>query len=472
MALILYIVLGVVIVRTEWRRRGDGRRLDAMTVFNFCYFALFVFAPINVLLLGGEVVRQQYALETFGPGDVSTALAILLSYVLFCLGYQLKSSSNPTDRQVQGPSFPLSGSERAAKVIFYTGVLLTVVYVVQIGGITEAIAKAMEVRSGELVVESKYIGYRHLSPFSADAFTLFAVILLGKRARNINVTARDLAFLGCTFVFFVYYALTTGGRRTFIYPILLCLLVYWSQSGKVRKTAVIAVAVVFLIAGLGTLLGPIVLSGNLSAAFDAVDLNRGDWQALATIAYDNSLSGLADSYIHFVGAQKARLWQFGFLSDIVNLPRDFLPSQLLGFERGRDVSGAVTEYMLGHPLEEGLAGEETLGLHGYLLVNFGYVGMFVLFFLLGMFYKWVHVRFEPSDHRDTVGWLIYWWCVMGFFVYFRDGVLLLVLKQQMTWWLTTALLLYYRSKAQAVQPRLSAALPGVSHFSTGSGQRI
>ena len=58
--------------------------------------------------------------------------------------------------------------------------------------------------------------------------------------------------------------------------------------------------------------------------------------------------------------------------------------------------------MLGYRIPEGYSGGETLGLHGYLLVNFGYPGMFALFFILGLIYKWLHLRLKPANPNDAV----------------------------------------------------------------------
>jgi hypothetical protein len=181
--------------------------------------------------------------------------------------------------------------------------------------------------------------------------------------------------------------------------------------------------------------------------------------------YDIATQGLADSFMEFVASQKASLWQFGFLTDIGELPRDFLPSQILGFTRTRNnMLGQTSEYMLGHPLPEDVTGEVPLGLHGYLLVNFGYAGMFALFFLLGRFYKWLHIRFKPAESKDAVGWLVYWWVVLAFFVYFREGVLLFVIKTQISWWLTIALLCYFQAH-QAAGLRPSGTIKSMAGFS-------
>jgi hypothetical protein len=448
MTVFIYILLGTLIVFLEWcRRRRGAQPMDAMTAFNGAYFALFVFVPINVLWLGEDAVRQQYAYETFGSGNAWTALSLLICYVLFCLGYWAKSEKGTAVASADlEPSFSLQGAAHVAKIIFLFGVFLMAVYVVQIGGISDVLAKSGDVRSGEYVIESRFIGYRHLMQFSADAFVLFAAVLFGKRIRKLKITVGDKVFLACTFFFFVFYALSTAGRRPFIYPILLCYLIYASLGGRLKKTAVVALALILITAGLGSFLGPIVLSGNTAAVFDVVNLNASDWQGLTKLTYSVAMQGLADSYIHYVAAQKASLWQFGFLTDIASLPRDFFPSQILGFERSQDFSDEINEYMLGYQIPDGLSGGENLGLQGYLLVNFGYAGMFALFFLLGALYKWLHLRLKPVDPKDSVAWLIYWWFVLAFFVYFREGLVIFVLKTQLTWWLTTALLIHYKRK--------------------------
>ena len=440
--------------------------IDAMTAFNCYYLVLYALVPINVLCFGEDVVRAKYAYETFGVGDAYTALSLMLSYVLFSLGYSRKSSNRSKSTVRAGRDcYPLASSAYVARVIFVVGVLLTVIYVVQIGGISAVIAMASQVRSGEYQIQSKYIFYRNFSQFSADAFVLFFVILIGKKIRGLAVTGRDKLFLLFTFVFFVYYAASTGGRRPFIYPVIVCYLVALSVGMRVKKWAVVALAVIFVFAGLGSLISVIGSAGSLPGLVELTTIDENaSWPALLALAWDNTSQGLSDTYMSYVAAQKASLWQFGFLTDVSDLPRELLPSQILGFTRGRnDMLGQTSEYMLGHPLEEDVTGEVPLGLHGYLLVNFGYVGMFVLFFLLGRFYKWIDGRLKPVEPNDPVGWLVYWWVALVFFVYFREAILTFVIKMQITWWLTILLLGYFRSK-QAVGLEPTASIKGLGGF--------
>ena len=103
-------------------------------------------------------------------------------------------------------SFSLRDSAYVAKIIFLFGVFLMAVYVVQIGGITDVLSKASEVRSGEFVTESKYIGYRHLMQFSSDAFVLFVAVCLGKKIGKTKIT--------------------TGDKGVFVLCLVLCLLCF------------------------------------------------------------------------------------------------------------------------------------------------------------------------------------------------------------------------------------------------------
>jgi hypothetical protein len=466
LTLSIYVLLGLLIAGLEVRRRLRGMPIDAMTAFNCYYLVLYALVPINVLCLGEDVVRAKYAYETFGVGNAYTALSLMLSYVLFSLGYSRKSSNrSKSPVRPAGDCYPLASSAYVARVIFVVGVLLTVIYVVQIGGISAVIAMASQVRSGEYQIQSKYIFYRNFSQFSADAFVLFFVILIGKKIRGLAVTGRDKLFLLFTFVFFVYYAASTGGRRPFIYPVIVCYLVALSVGMRVKKWAVVALAVIFVFAGLGSLISVIGSAGSLPGLVELTTIDENaSWPALLALAWDNTSQGLSDTYMSYVAAQKASLWQFGFLTDVSDLPRELLPSQILGFTRGRnDMLGQTSEYMLGHPLEEDVTGEVPLGLHGYLLVNFGYVGMFVLFFLLGRFYKWIDGRLKPVQPNDPVGWLVYWWVALVFFVYFREAILTFVIKMQITWWVTILLLGYFRSK-QAAGLKPSAAIKGLGGF--------
>lgn len=86
----VYVLLGVSMAVIELARIRKGYSFDSLTFFQIVYFLLFVFAPINMILLGGAAVRQANLYEQFGSGDINTAIALVICYTTFVLGYLAK----------------------------------------------------------------------------------------------------------------------------------------------------------------------------------------------------------------------------------------------------------------------------------------------------------------------------------------------------------------------------------------------
>jgi len=431
----IYALLGLTIASIEVFRFSRQRRIDAVTFFNLYYFLFFVFAPINVILFGEAVVRQKYAYYAFGHGDEVTALCLLLAYLLFVLGFSVNPSlgkwSALKTRAVE--TYSVRHAARIAVVFFVIGSLAMAYNVAQVGGLLEVIRQAPNIRSGEFMFESRFVFIRQFLSFLSCAFILFLAVYLGKKINHARVTAADRAALFVMAIAFFYYALAAAGRREFIYPVLLYYLVSASAGHRIGLKGA-AVVMLVLLAGL--------VSTSLAiSALLGVDRIAPYADEVLGVAYLNTVQGIADSFIHFVGMQHAPLWEFGFLTDLVELPLQLVPSRLFEFDRGRGMFGETTRFLLGEGLADDLSGEEAPGLHGYLLVNFGYPGMFLLFFFLGAAYRWLHNVFEPAERTDAVGWLFYWWVFFGFLVLFREGVIALVIKQHASWWLAIGLLM-------------------------------
>lgn len=422
---ILYVILGFLVVSVEISRLIRNKTFDALSFFNLYYFIFFSFVPLNIIFLGSDVVRQKYLYYKSGFGDECTALSIIITYLLFIFGFWVVGDW-PKFKSSKHDIFSEENLKIISYVIFGFGFITIMIHALQIGGLYEVISKAKALRSGELVIHSNFLFFRHFNQFLSDAFVLFSLVIIVKKSRKQKVFFSELLFLIISFSFFLYYGLSTMGRRSFVYPILVSYLVCMSLRLIKAKHTFIAISLMAFIIGLGTLIGSFDRYVNI-------------WE-LAVVGYDVAIQGLGDSFMHFVGSERADLWQFGFLTDIFNIPKDFFPSKLFNFERTRHMYGQTSEFFLGHQLKEGMSGEEVLGLHGYLLVNFGYIGLFLSFFLLGIFYKALHMRFNPKNIGNPVEWLFYWWIIFAFFVYFRDGVLIFVIKQHLTWWVTMIML--------------------------------
>lgn len=427
-----------------------------MTFFNFYYFVFFAFVPINVILFGEAVVRQKYAYQAFGYGDEYTALCLLFSYVLFLMGYMANPSiGNGFALKMQrGETYSLEKAARIAFAFFLIGLIAMSYNVVQVGGLLEVVREAPNIRSGEFDFESRFVFIRQFLAFLSSAFILFLAVCLGKKISQSRVTALDKAAMVLMGLLFLYYVLGSAGRREFIYPVILYYLVSSSSGRSFGLKATLLVIFVLIV---GNATASLAMSGFIG--LDEIIRYKDE---VFEIAYLNTVQGLADSFIHFAGMQHADLWQFGFLTDIAELPLQLIPSKVFGFDRGRGMFGETSQFLLGEGLADNLSGEEPTGFHGYLLVNFGYFGMFVLFFLSGSAYRLLHNVFRPAERKDTIAWLIYWWIFVGFLALFREGVLALALKQYASWWFATGLLLFTRqrqARPEAAQaPGRSASL--------------
>lgn len=447
---LLYSALGVLIATVEIQRLKAGRPFDALTLFNGAYFLFFVFVPLNVLAFGEIAVRQKYAYQMWSHGDGWTAVSLLLCYVVFILGYYRKRMARPS-------SVIVHDAMRLAQVVRWLvggyvilGVIALAYHVSLTGGLTEALWLAPKVRTGEYPLQGGYLFIRQFAYFLATAFMLLWVLYLdttaiktpGRRAKRMLLSFM-LVFLG---VVFVYYALTTYGRREFIYPVIICLFC-WAVAGDRRSWSGLGILLTLCVIwfGMYSFIIPTAISAPAISA-PAISAAVNDF---LSYSYWRVVQGLGDSFMHFVAAQHAKLWQFGFLSDIWELPLQFVPSQVLGFERPRGMFGETSEFILGRPLEPGLSGEEPLGLHGYLLVNFSYVGMFLLFYLMGIGYRALDATLGPAKSGSALIWLIYLWAVVGALEFLREGVLILVLKPRFSWWLAIGILLWVGRRRSA-----------------------
>lgn len=453
MPLILcYLALGTLIAAVEARRWTSGRSLDAMSFFNAAYFLFFVFVPLNVLIFADEAVRQKYVYETWSHGDFGTYLSLLFTYVVFVLGYFWSNSQKPS-ADVPRIAAILVAS-RVAGLFFLIGGAALAYHVDLMGGVFETLISSPGVRTGEFKLDGEFLFVRQFGSFVATAFMLYWAVYLDTTSSPHAATrryCRIFRYLVVTLlgISFLYYALSTYGRREFFFPLLACLCA-WALAGARRSWGGL-----ILLLGLSLLwlwmYSFVIPDAAKPDAIRPTPVHIAASTDFVRDAYFRTTQGLGDSFMHFVAAQHAVLWQFGFLKDLWEMPAQFLPSQVIGFDRPRGMYGATSEFILGRPLEPGLAGEEPLGLHGYLLVNFAYPGMFLLFFLAGIGYRALDVAMRPTQGGSALSWLLFIWAIIGALELLRDGVLVLVLKPHISWWIALGVLLIARRHPKTKQ---------------------
>lgn len=335
------------------------------------------------------------------------------------------------------------------------------------GGVFRVIALAPLVRTGELTFHGRWLFLRQFSTFVSTAFVLLWVIYNDKE--KISLKAR--AFLLCLAMLHVYYSLSTYGRREFWYPIILCCLAWImsSRKAKPRQLAVLILSILVWLVPVEKFFSISYMNSNHRPMLSS-SVQPGRTVSPPNVTkyamhlqylkhfYLDTTRAFADSFMHFVGMQHARLWQFGFLGDLAEIPLEFLPSRLMGFERKNRTFKNISNFLLGKRSDKEARCLEPPGLHGYLLVNFGYTGMFLIFFFFGCASKSLDNSIRPCKNARSLDWLIYFFILMMFADYLREGVLVMVIKQRASWWLTVVLLFVARrSRTRWKEARLMTA---------------
>lgn len=447
-----YAILGILIFGLEIRRIRLGLPLDAMTLFNGAYFILFVFVPINVLIIGEDAVRQKHAYHTWSHGNFLTALTLIASYLTFVFGYYRPGAATSSCKALISLKLAL----RVTFVFFVLGISAISYHVGLIGGAIDALILSPGLRTGQVAINGNYLFIRNFSYFAATAFMLLFALYIDLKSgdfSHLNSRLRLGKYFYLLVLFglvFIYYALSTYGRREFLYAAIICAIV-WSTGVKRRiweaLGLLIAISAVWFY--VYSFVIPPAFHAAISPAAASPATTPLELSTFLKDTYLRSVQGLGDSFMHFVAAQHAELWQFGFLTDLKEMPLQFLPSQVLGFERPRGMFGQTSEFILGHPLEPGLSGEEPLGLHGYLLVNFSYIGMFIIFFVAGYLYRKIDFVLRPSKSGPALYWLIFLWATVGSLEFLREGMLSLVIKPRLSWWLAIGILLWHGFRRSA-----------------------
>lgn len=440
----LYQALGLLIILVEFNRIQAGRPIDSLSLFNAAYFLFFVFVPLNIFILGEEAVRQKYAYETWSHGDLSTISALIVSYATFIVGYFYRHNARAAvDANLEWNVAPIV-TYWTICIFFVIGGLCLIYHINLTGGIIEALKVSPGVRTGDFFLGGNFLFIRQFSVFLATAFILgWAISIDIAQKKKLNIMGYFLlSLLG---IVFVYYALTTYGRREFLYPIIICIFI-WTLAGQQRQEnmaiLLVALSIIWFIG-----YSIFIPHGYSTVAVSKPDAGQGEALssilAFAWAAYIRTIQGLGDTFMHFVAAQQATLWQFGFLTDIREIPSQLVPSQIFEFERPRGMYGETSKFILNKNLEPGHSGEEPLGLHGYLLVNFSYFGMFVIFYLMGIGYRLIDVFLRPTRSPSALRWLIFTWVIFGTLEFLREGVLILVIKQRFSWWLAIFIFIWF-----------------------------
>lgn len=451
----LYMGLGLLVLTNELRRIRSRRPFNLLSVVSLLFLLLYVAVPLVAAVAGPITVRQKFVYQEWGLGDAGTAAILLFSYIACWFGYRMgdrcgKSSANGL---LQSPE-PRGRLWLIFAVMSLLGILGLIHQMLLVGGgPVQVLTSAAGLRSGAIEVRHPTLFLGHLRYFIATAFVvLFALYL--RYTPDEEDRMKRLTFNVVLFSFglvFVYFAVSGNGLRLFAVPVGLCAAMALFSGPRPNRSglAVLVSLTVCWVVVSGYAIRPVANpelpeSAAASETVTPVAPTRGSKPS--HFRSNNAglplrvARGLSDSFMHFVAAEQAGFLRFGFLTDIRALPRVILPSQLLNIEEPPAMYRETAEFMLGRPLEEGRAGEEPLGLHGYLLVNLSAPGLLAAFALFGWLLNKLDRSLRPKTRGDPVAWMIFGMVSVTIAEFFRDGVVSLLLIPYMSWWILIAVL--------------------------------
>ena len=160
-----------------------------------------------------------------------TACALILSYLVFIFGYLRKVKGEKPKGAFSGD---LNGvAFRLAISFLLIGGIAMVYHVTLIGGFVETLKLAPRVRTGEFALDGRMLFIRQFLYFLATGFMLYWAICLDRVGAKRQLSMRSQLLLVSFSLFFLYYALSTYGRREFVYPMMICLVI-WAVVGERR----------------------------------------------------------------------------------------------------------------------------------------------------------------------------------------------------------------------------------------------
>lgn len=426
-----YVFLAVIVFRLgvapSIRQTGSSGLMlvsGALGLF-FCIF------PILLILLGEQATRQLYVYRRYGVGDHLTLVVLLLTFVAFWLGYVIRAKF-AAGEEVAWSRLNSSDEYTCLRYIAYGFVCLGLIgltyQAVQAGGIFRMLSLSSCVRGSFCGMTGDFVFIRQLNYFVATGFMAYYIAHYQCDMDRVRNKYLPLVLIG---ILFAYQAASTAGRRDILYPMMICCSALYFSGYRKKEGFLVLFGIALVWWWLSRM--------SSSAYLDAVSSSSLSSSVLdfvgrysKNVALD-AIRGVGDSFMHFVAMQRAEVGQFGFMRDWVELPFEFLPTRLLDIDRGRGVMGEITSYMLGQELSPGLSGEEPPGLHGYALVNFGFIGTVFFFFAFGGLVRWIDERFHPRIQGAPVKWLIYLLIMWLLLEYMREGVISLVLKPRISW---------------------------------------
>jgi oligosaccharide repeat unit polymerase len=326
---IIYLCLLVLILLIEFKRKKKTP-IDFLTLFNIGYILWYPF-PAFLTALNREYLSGHWIINlNYYTNNVQTALAIFLGYFLVVAGFYSSSA------QKLGKKLIIK-SRSSTSVFRYALLLLLFVYIsilifsAPLGGVSNAISRGLEIRSGRVNTGSFGFFQRFFSGASFASY-LLAAFVFTKNSRKGKIF-KIVVFFISVIITLLSFMLRAGRTNVIFY----CLGFYQIYTIKSKKISLLTTSLCLILASLFLFFGKN-LFFSLSALPQGIDAVVDTYNRSVEGGSANeglNLFSLMDSFNYTVFSLDMALHQDYELRLFTDLYYGFislLPSRLLGIE--------------------------------------------------------------------------------------------------------------------------------------------
>lgn len=413
MELFIYLLLGLIMVWVEIYRKKYFV-YDLLSIFHFFFFLVYVFTPVMLIVYSDALVHHNLRLGAAYLGNPITPYLILLSYLLFLYGYFFRRGREAVSRITINVRF---SSEMILLLmpfayIFLFGLLY--VYIMQFGGLREAVLSAEAYRNGDL--EPPPFGFVKRA-FPINTIMLYYIyykLFLEKCTQN---RKWYMLFFLCSLAFFMLLVVLNNSRGFFILTLagLYVMTAMYHQRYFVKFLALTMLFGAFMI----TLGDPLFMAVPDLVNYDYAAFERTFYTVLEAENSRESAS-LISNFTHPIVSLETSLATAGFdvefryFIDFLIAVISLVPDKLVGFTPPQNVMEINTLLTYGVEKKMNLPG--LLALFSYSLGIIGVLlGMFVYGFLGGLLSEFFKTAYR--SYPSAIVYIYFLSLVYGYFVF-------------------------------------------------------
>ncbi len=370
--------------------------------FIFILFTVFIGVTLRAFLMvknsGNDPrINDMFLRNEPVPFFVMPAFMLFTAFILFIIGYFItRTKINFSKYTLFRKDYPWQQDRLYILIVtFFVVAIVGIILFLRAMGITSILSdisgkRFLKVEGAESYLTTSFSYYRLMVDFIKPAMYIFILNFIIEKKRIISWHGLMLILLVMGNLFFPFFT----SSRSDLLTIFLNVMIIVSLTGKLKAKLVLPLIIVpVLLFNIITLLRP---SGDVTtenteiSVFDPFIFNK---NLLDISKTGHIINGVPEKIEFMYGSS--------FLAVIYSpIPRVLWP-QKPAVSIGKDISHKI--YGFSNKVQAGIPP----GIAAELYVNFGYAGILVGFFLIGMLLKWLYAGFEFSKGMNKNRAILY-----------------------------------------------------------------